>query len=395
MRKGTREALALIVAGLWVFSGLNISPLAASAPQKVPPYYVFTIAASARNQFVGAVDSESSLFVGFLNGTVVRMDPITGTMTGKLFLPDGNSAAHLAYYNGSVFVGTEYLRGARNDPPYHVYKIDSASMKITGQVEMRAPFANGFVVPLDGFVWAADGHCTLYKIDPATMQVKGTLTGVAEDEMASDGVRYWAECRDMVKVLSPGTGLPTVVAAGSLEFPNRPRGFFIVNSSVYSSGTEDYALYSMKLFGNFVLLQHAGMLGNQSHPTRDTLVSKGLIYAYQTGRDAETGKLTAQIYIFSHHFRLKAVVRLPGRALCADASQHTLFLHKGTLYFVTRSAVGFITKRPGLNVTGPGPYQVGLGGPFSLGERSWPLSSTGFIGLMHAPVHHWRSRQLA
>ena len=303
---------------------------------------VTVIASSPTDRFVGAVSGESYLFVGLLNGTVLRMDPLTGHISGSAVVPDRNSAAHLAFYNGSLYVGTEWLHGARNSGPFHVYKIDPATMKILGQVPMTSQDANGFLMAFKGFLWAGDGACTLSKIDPKSMQVKGTVPTVAEDEMLFDGTYYWAECRNTVNVLKPGSGMPTLMASGSLTFPDRPRGFFMVGATVYSSGTRDHTLYSMSVSGSSVVFKKAGVVGDQSLPTRDTMLYRGLLYAYGTGPGADSGKIPASISVYGQDLRLRAVIPLPGPALGLDASQHTLFALNGRLYFVTGSSVGYL-----------------------------------------------------
>ena len=210
---------------------------------------VTVIAVSRAGQFVGAVSGGSYLFVGLLNGTVLRVDPQTGQISGSALLPDGNSAAHLTFYNGSLYVGTEWLHGARNRAPFHVYKIEPTTMGILGEVPMTAHYANGFIMAFNGFLWAGDGRCTLLKIDPNTMEVKGTVPKVAEDELLFDGVHYWAECKNVINVLKPGNDLPVLVASGSLAFPTRPRGFFAIGPTSYAAGSQDFALYSKSMSG--------------------------------------------------------------------------------------------------------------------------------------------------
>lgn len=300
------------------------------------------IAVSRTEQFVGAVSGNSYLFVGLLNGTVLRMNPLTGHISASVRLPDGNSAAHLTFYNGSLYVGTEWLHGARNEAPFHVYKIEPTTMGILGQVPMTSHDANGFVMAFDGFLWAGDGRCTLFKIDPNSMQVKGTVPHVAEDEMLFDGIHYWAECSNVVNVLKPGSGLPVLIASGSLTFPNRPRGFFMIGTGVYSSGSRDFALYSMTISGNSVVFSKAGALDGHSLQTRDTLSYGGLLYVYETGPGADSGKIPARIFVYGHDLLLRAVIPLPGPALGLDASQHSLFVFNGRFYFVTASSVGFV-----------------------------------------------------
>jgi hypothetical protein len=219
-----------------------------------------TIAFSPNRQFVGAAGDSSYLFVGLLNGTVLQMDRFSGRISRSVRLPDGNSAAHLVYYDGSLYVGTEWLHGARDAPLFHVYQIEPRGMSVVRQLAMNSPYANGFVVAFGGFLWAGDGHCTLYKIDPSTLQVKGTVAHVAEDEMTFDGKNYWAECKNEVHVLHPSMDLPVEVAVGSLVLPDRPRGFFTIGSSVFASGTLDSTLYSMFLSGNAVDFKNVGTL---------------------------------------------------------------------------------------------------------------------------------------
>jgi len=310
---------------------------------------VTVIAVSRTDQFAGAVGEASTLFVGSLNGTVVRMDATTGRIVGSVRLPDGNSAAHLTYYNGSLYVGSEYLNGAKDQPPFHVYRIDPRIMKITGQIPMESHYANGFVLAFNGFLWAGDGHCTLYKIDPNRMEVLGIVLGVAEDEMAFDGVHYWAECMSTVNVLEPGNGFPVTVASGSLSYPDRPRGFFMIDNGIYSSGTLDFNMYSMSIAGSSVIFRSVVPKGDESTPTRDTLVFGGLIYAYETSPRADYGQLQARIYEYSRTLHLLSVVTLPGPALGVDASQHSLFTLDGKLYFVTESSVGHIELTQGSN----------------------------------------------
>jgi hypothetical protein len=303
---------------------------------------VVTVVASSRaDQFVGAVGGTSSLFVGFLNGTVAKMDPLTGHPMGSVALPDGNSAAHLTYYDGYLYVGTEWLPFAKDKAPFHVYKIDPNTMKIVAQIPMESYYANGFVLAMNGFLWAGDGHCTLYKIDPKSLIVVGTAPGLAEDEMTFDGANYWAECKNTINVLEPTGDVPYAVASRRLPYPDRPRGFFIVNAAIYSSGSSDYTVYSMSLSGNSVVLRSVTRAAGTT-PTRDTVQYERLIYAYETGPGAISGELPASIFVYNRDLDLVGVVPIPGPALSLDASQHSLFTFDGRLYFVTGSSVGHI-----------------------------------------------------
>jgi hypothetical protein len=398
MVRMAKPIIVMAVVGLWLVTGLGIPVAAVSAPKELT-YSVSTIAASPTDRFVGAVGASPFLFVGFLNGTVVRMDPQTGSITGSVALPDGNSAAHLAYYNGTLFVGTEFLHGARDSPPYHVYAINPRTMAIAGAVAMVYPYANGLVVPIDRYIWAADGHCSLYKIDPGSMQVKGVVQGAAEDEMVSDGTHYWGECRNVVNAMTPGPNLPTVIASGSLTYPNRPRGFFIFGSGVYTSGTMDYVLYSMSIQGSLVLFTNTGILGNHSIPTRDTTLLGSLLYTYQTGSEADSGRMPASIFVYNHLFRMRAMVPLPGPALPSDASQHTLFVLNSRLYFVTQSAVGSVVPPPTLDAR-EGGGQSGNSSSTQQSARGLAaegasfMTSVGFLGPMFRMSHLVRSRPI-
>ena len=338
--KGLSVLLVIAVIALGMVLGLGFTGPVVIASGSAAANPVTVIASTPTDRFVGAVSGGPYLFVGLLNGTVLRMDPLTGHISGSAVLPDRNSAAHLTFYNGSLYVGTEWLHGARNTGPFHVYKVDPASMKILGQVPMTSRYANGFLMAFNGFLWAGDGRCTLSKIDPKGMLVLGTVPHVAEDEMLFDGTYYWAECRNTVNVLEPGSGMPTLVASGSLAFPDRPRGFFMLGATVYSSGTLDHTIYAMSLSGNSVVFKNAVVVGDQSLPTRDTMLYRGLLYAYRTGPGADAGKIPASVAVYGQDLRLRGVVPLPGSALGSDASQHTLFAFNGRLYFVTASSVG-------------------------------------------------------
>ena len=348
-----RTKMRIRLASALIIMSFLVVPVPASwlgVPGPILPFHVsgtivntvITVAVSRTEQFVGAIGYMSSLFVGLLNGTVVRMDALSGSITGSVKLPDGNSAAHLAFYNGSLYVGTEWLRGAEDRAPFHVYKVDPRTMNVVGQVSMNNHYANGFVLAFNGYLWAGDGHCTLYKIDPNDLDVMGTVPGAAEDEMVFDGTHYWTECRNMVNVLVPVDGIPTWVATGSLSLPNRPRGFFLLDGGVYSSGSANFTLYSMSLWKSTVLFRGEGDLGNQSLPTRDAMQFEGLLYAYETGPGADSGQIPGRIFVYEHDLRLIRTIRLVGPALPLDASQHTLFALDGRLYFVTESSVGFI-----------------------------------------------------
>jgi hypothetical protein len=302
---------------------------------------VTVIATSPADQFVGAAGDATHLFVGMLNGTVVRMNPLTGRITGTVSLPDGNSAAHLLLYNGSLYVGTEWLQGAKNKAPFHVYRIDPNSMGVVGQLSMNSYFANGFIMAFGGFLWAGDGHCTLYKIEPNSLEVKGTLAHIAEDEMLFDGKNYWAECMHEVHVLQPGKDLPVEVAYGSLTLPNRPRGFFTIGTSIYTSGSLDSTLYSMSLSGSSVVFRSASYHQLHRLVTRDTFAFERYFYAYETGPGANPGGIPARVLVFDRDFRIILAISVPGPALPSDASQHTLFLVQGRVYFVTQSSIGY------------------------------------------------------
>jgi len=199
--------------------------------------------------------------------------------------------------------------------------------------------------------------------------------------------------------MKPGPGLPSIVASGSLNFPNRPRGFFLVDGAAYTTGTLDYVLYSMTVRGNTVVLSRAGALGNQSMPTRDTAMFGGLLYAYQTGSKADFGWMAAHVFVYNHLFRMRTMVSLPGPALPSDASQHSLFVFNGELYFVTQSAVGYMVPPPTVNVNAAGGTdQSGAPSSNQQGSRALAsegvsfMTSVGFLGPMFWMTTRLRSR---
>ena len=186
--KGLSAIFVIAIIALGTVFGLGFAgPVVMASRSGTAPNQVTVIASSLADRFVGAVFGGPYLFVGLLNGTVLRMDPLTGHISGSAVLPDGNSAAHLTYYNGSLYVGTEWLHGARNSGPFHVYNFDPATMKVLGQVPMTSHDANGVLMAFNGFLWAGDGRCTLSTIAPKNMLVLGTVPHVVEDEMLFDG----------------------------------------------------------------------------------------------------------------------------------------------------------------------------------------------------------------
>jgi hypothetical protein len=370
-RMGVRTALTSAFAiALVVSSGMTFwlgasGPTAQAYESSTVANAVTVVASSLADQFVGAVGGMSYLYVGLLNGTVLKMDSLTGHVAGSVTLPDGNSAAHLTYYNGALYVGTEWLLYSKDKAPFHVYKIDSKTMEILGQVPMESYFANGFVMAFSGFLWAGDGHCTLYKLDPTNLKVIGTVPGMAEDEMTFDGANYWAECLNKVNVLKPAPTLPYEIASGSLAFPNRPRGFFIVNSGLYTAGSLDFKIYAMSLSGDSVVFKSTAAKFSGTLPTRDTLQYGGLTYAYETGPGADYGRLPARIFVYDRDLNLLDTVTIPGAALSIDASQHSLFMFGGRLYFVTQSALGYIQ-----------PTHIGTSSTTSISSTSTTMPTT-------------------
>jgi hypothetical protein len=288
-------------------------------------------------QFAGAVGGGGYLYAGLLNGRVEKLVPQDGLVLASVALPDRNSAAHLLYYNGSLYVGTEFLRGAANTPPYHIYRIDPRTMQIVRQVAMNPNDANGFVSAYNGYLWAGDGGCTLYKINPSTLSVIKTVPHVAEDEMTFDGTYYWTECTSAVNVLKPDSTL-TFVATGALSFPGRPRGFYEIGSSVYSVDSANSTIYRMSISHTHVVFKNMGTLGNHCLETRDTFSTNGILYTYQTKDDA---LVQARILVYEGNFSLEAAVTLPGSGLPTDASEHSMFLFDGMIYFVTTSFIGY------------------------------------------------------
>lgn len=307
---------------------------------------VKVLASSPGNLFVGATEGGGYLYVGLLNGSVEKMDPQSGQISATVALPDRNSAAHLLYYNGSLYVGTEFLTGAKNKAPYHIYRIDPLTMQIGTQVAMNLRDANGFVQAYNGYLWAGDGACTLYKIKPGTLTVTKTVYGVAEDEMAYDGTNYWTQCGNSVNVLRPDSNLSTL-ATGWLKFPGRARGFFGVGSSIYSTDSANSTVYRMSLSGNTVLFTKVATFGGSALGTRDTLTRNGLLFAYGTRDDKP---VQARIFVYDNYLVLEGAISLPGYGLPTDASQHSMFLLDGLIYFVTASAVGYFAP---LNDTTP------------------------------------------
>ncbi|MDG7008296.1 MAG: hypothetical protein JRN06_08625 [Nitrososphaerota archaeon] len=303
---------------------------------------VTLLATSRENLFVGAVAGGGYLYVGLLNGSIEKMNPQSGLAVAILALPDRNSAAHLLYYNGSLYVGTEFLRGAKNTAPYHIYRIDPRTMQVRAQLPMQGHDANGFVFEFKGYLWSGDGLCTLLKITPDTLSVVGRVPNVAEDEMIYDGTYFWTECRNAVSVLKSDS--LTVVATGALPPPGRPRGFFEVGSNVYSMNSADFTLYRMSVSGDKVVFENRGTLGNHALGTRDTFSKNGLLYVYETSDNAS---VQASISVYDVNFNLKAVIALPGYGLPPDASQHSMFLLNGMIYYVTASSIGYFAPLDG------------------------------------------------
>jgi len=348
-----RVGIALIIVGLIVIAGVGadyLSPVpkgvssssstsgstgsstSSSSTSKT------LIASSPGGLFVGAVGGDGYLYVGLLNGSIEKMNPWTGQVLARLALPDRNSAAHLLFYNGSLYVGTESLRGAKNVPPFHIYRVDPQTMQILTQVRMNLNEANGFVFAYNGYLWAGDGACTLYEIKPDTLSVIYTVLGAAEDEMVYDGTYYWTECRSSVNVLKADSALPTIVANGTLPFYGRARGFFEIGSAVYATDGANFTLYRMSISGNRVVFKSMGTLGNHTLGTRDTFSMNGMLYTYQTRDDA---RVQARIFVYDRNLRLKATITLTGYGLSTDASQHSMLLFDGRIFFVTTSSIGY------------------------------------------------------
>ena len=212
-------------------------------------------------QFAGAVGGGGYLYAGLLNGRVERswFPRMVWSWQASRFQTETRRHTS-SYYNGSLYVGTEFLRGAANTPPYHIYRIEPRTMQIVRQVAMNPNDANGFVSAYNGYLWAGDGGCTLYKINPSTLSVIKTVPHVAEDEMTFDGTYYWTECTSAVNVLKPDSTL-TFVATGALSFPGRPRGFYEIGSSVYSVDSANSTIYRMSIFTYSCRVQEHGNLG--------------------------------------------------------------------------------------------------------------------------------------
>jgi hypothetical protein len=299
---------------------------------------VVIIATSPQNLFVGAVTDNASLYVGLIDGVVQKMDPTTGQVLESVTLPDGNSAPPLVYLNGALYVGTEKLPGAKNTAPYAVYKIDPQTMRIVANLTMTFPEANGLLFAHGGYLWAALGGCTLQRIIPDTLTVSGSVSLAAEDEMAFDGTNYWTECARTVDVLKPVAGLPAIVARSDMPSPGRPRGFFQLGPTMYCTSSENFVLYRMSVVAGTVAFTKVGTPWGSSLPTRDTFVRGGLLYTYQTRDDVP---VRAQVSVFDLSFNPRTQISLPGHALVTDASQHSMLMLNGAIYFVTDSAVGF------------------------------------------------------
>ncbi|MDA4124218.1 MAG: hypothetical protein OK438_02015 [Thaumarchaeota archaeon] len=335
----SKAVSAVLVVSLVALSGLGAylvnqtildsSPLVGSAVK---------VATSSFSPFVGAVGNVGYLYVGLLNGTVVKMEAQSGKVVKSVALPDQNSAAHLVYYNDSVYVGTEKLPGAKDTGPYHVYRIDSQTMQIAGQMAMNLHEANGFLLAFNGYLWAGDGQCTLYKIAPRNLTVVKMVPNVAEDEMAFDGQYYWTQCVHSVHVLKADSTLSSV-AAGVLTGPGRPRGFFILGSSTYCTDTANFTRHRMLLSGHTVMFSRVGSFLDQAIGTRDAFSLKGLLYFYETRDDRQ---VPGRIIVYDGNQKLEVVVNLFGYGLPTDASQHSMFLLDGRIYFVTPSVVGYL-----------------------------------------------------
>jgi len=318
--------------------GTNSFTSSSAVPEMDMPAVQLQLAASfSGTQFAGAVGGGGYIYAGLLNGRVEKLVPQDGLVLASVSLPDRNSAAHLLYYNGSLYVGTEFLRGAANVPPYHIYRIDPQTMKIVTQVAMNSHDANGFVFAYNGYLWAGDGACTLYKINPSTLTLIKTVPDVAEDEMTFDGTHYWTECTSSVSVLKSDSAL-TLVATGALPFPGRPRGFFEIGSGVYTVDTANSTVYRMSILRNNIVFKNMGTLVDHYLATRDAFSTNGILYTYQTRDNA---LVPARILVYEGNFSLEAAVTLPGCGLPSDASQHSLFLFDGMIYFVTTSFIGY------------------------------------------------------
>jgi hypothetical protein len=338
--------LALLIAFTVSLSGLGAYfTYSSTSHVEPPPGQIELLASSPAGLFVGAVGDRGYLYVGLLNGTVEKMDAQSGTVMGTVALPDRNSAAHLLSYNGSLYVGTEFLTGARDKAPYHIYRIDPMTLQISARVAMNLSDANGFVQAYNGYLWAGDGGCTLYKIKPSTLSVDKTVTLVAEDEMAYDGTYYWTQCGSVVSVLKPDS--LTRVAMGSLPAPARPRGFFVIGSRIFSTDSANFTRFRMSVSGGRVVFENVRSFYDHTIWTRDACSVANLTYFYGTRDDQH---VQARIVVYDGNYSLETSIALSGNGLGTDASQHTMFVLNQKIYFVTQSSIGYFIPLDALKV---------------------------------------------
>ncbi|MDE1854403.1 MAG: hypothetical protein KGI38_11750 [Thaumarchaeota archaeon] len=297
-------------------------------PKPSTPSLPYSVVMESNGQFVGATTGDGSQFVGYLNGTVAKATP-DGRILTSTALPDRNSAAHLLFLNGSLYVGSEKLPGARDAEPYHVYRLDASTLQVLASMRFPKGSADGLVMYLNGTLWAASGHCNLYSLDPKTLSIRSMIPSVAEDELLFDGSNYWGECINMVYVFQGNH----TIATGQLSFPDRPRGFFMQDGTIYATRTSDNSLFRMQVYGSQVAFTKVASLGGT--PTKDTFDG----WAYLTD---DNHPVRASIAHYGPGFSLESLTLLPGYALPTDASQHSMFSFQGKLWFVTDSTMGFL-----------------------------------------------------
>lgn len=373
------EIIALLLAvivvgspGVGYFVGNNDLPSNSMVSSTSPS---ITVVSTSNNLFVGAIADNAFLYVGLINGTVLKMNPTTGQVLASVIMPDLNAPAHLLYYNGYLYVGTQFLSvisGARNTAPYDLYKVNVNTMTITASLEddENGARANGLVMLNGGYLWVAEGDCYLHKISPSALSDMGSVAHAAEDELLFGAKYWWSQCWTNAEVQSEPTStaaLPKVIAAITFPRPYALLGYFQLDGDAYATNSQNLVLYRMTYSSSAGFKLYAvGKLANSKGgvETRDTFALGTNLYVYEAKWN---GSIPASIGVYNiqfhptvlpvptcHNsqfhpptvkntiqFQLQNTIPLPGLALPHGASQHTMFLFNNRIYFVTQSAIGY------------------------------------------------------
>ena len=297
------------------------------------------LADSANATFYSLTTDGAFLYVGQQDGSVLRMDPRTGAILARAKVGT-NAAAILLYYLGSLYVGEDTAPRGLNRPPFHIYRVDPATLTTIATFEVRHRYACGILVGQNGAVWSGDGGGDFIRHDPRTLAP--VLTGpYAEDNILFDGSNFWTQ---LFSHMYDETSGMRILASGDSPV-GRPTGFFLLNGTPVFSDTSAGTIrgatshfYTMRASGSHIVFHVLGEIPLRFASPKTPLVFRDRIYL-TTGTDQSP----THLLVLDTSFRLVADFTIDGtRGQQAGEASPTQTVLNETIYFPSDSWIAAI-----------------------------------------------------